>query len=903
MWFRGVIAMQGSSMLRIREIGDANAAKAYYRQSDYYLEVPGEWLGKGAARLHLVGEARQADFDALCDNLNPATGKSLTALTVEGRRVGWDFNFNSSKSVGLAREIVGAIDAGEGQRIEDAHREAVAFAVAHIEDDMACRVRADGKDEDRITGNLIGFRVTHRTTRPNEDDKKPDPELHDHVVVMNATFDDVEGKVKAGQIGSIKHDAPYYEAIYHNRLAGNLRDLGYGVRRVGKGFEIEGVSGELVERFSRRSAAIEQKAAELGITSAAGKDQLGATTRLGKDESLRDDLSAYWLGKLSPEELEGFRHLKGQPGYGSDAERSVAYAIAHEFERKSVVDARRLYETAIRHGFGSVEPHEIEREARRQGLLVKDGEATTRAVLDQESRLIAYGRGGRGSWKPLAAENRDPLDGLSAEQKAAVRHVWQSPDGVIMIRGGAGTGKTRMMTQAVAGIACPVVVLAPSAQASRGVLVEEGFADADTVASFLEKPELREQARRGVVWIDEAGLLSTRQLDQLFAHAHELGARVVLQGDKRQHAAVERSATLQVLEDYAGLPVAELTEVRRQTHGEYKQAVSAIARGDVLGGYDIIDGLGWIEQTPAFDHNKPLVDAYLEAVTARQSVLVVAPSHKEIYEITGEIRDRLKEKGLIGTDERTFATLKPLGWTTAERGEIAHRATGGEVVQFVRNSGIHRAGARVAAATLAGEAVKPEHFAVYQPGEIALAEGDTIRVTANGRDKTGKHKLNNGALYQVAGFDRSGDIRLSNGWTLAKDFRHLTHGLAVTSHASQGKTVDRVLIAMGHESKPVISREQFYVSVSRARQQATVFTDLSPVALRDVIQRGDARISATELMGQASASPPEAMPGLEPRHLLQAFVAQVVETYRRLRMKAQETFADFAPEQEISYER
>ena len=49
------------------------------------------------------------------------------------------------------------------------------IAMRHVEDDMACRVRVDGQDVDRVTGNVIALRVTHRTTRPNEDDKTPDP--------------------------------------------------------------------------------------------------------------------------------------------------------------------------------------------------------------------------------------------------------------------------------------------------------------------------------------------------------------------------------------------------------------------------------------------------------------------------------------------------------------------------------------------------------------------------------------------------------------------------------------------------------------------------------------------------------------------------------------------------------
>ncbi len=60
-------------------------------------------------------------------------------------------------------------------------------------------------------------------------------------------------------------------------------------------------------------------------------------------------------------------------------------------------------------------------------------------------------------------------------------------------------------------------------------------------------------------------------------------------------------------------------------------------------------------------------------------------------------------------------------------------------------------------------------------------------------------------MYRVASVDDKGNVARINGWTIGADFRHLTHGYVTTSHASQGKTVDRVLIAIGSESRPAIS--------------------------------------------------------------------------------------------------
>ena len=245
-------------MLRIHQIANAANAKAYYTTSDYFLDTPGQWIGKGAELLGLSGRCDQKDFDALCDNVNPVTGKPLTVVTRDGRRTGWDFNFNATKSVSIARELTG------DTRIEDAHREAVKYAIGEVEKDMATRVRIGGQDDDRNTGNLVGMHVIHRTTRPNQDDHLPDMSLHSHVVVFNATHDPVENRWKAAQIGGIKHDAPYYEALYHNRLAANLKAIGYGVRRKDKAFEVVGISDELIRRFSRRTATIEEMAAVLG---------------------------------------------------------------------------------------------------------------------------------------------------------------------------------------------------------------------------------------------------------------------------------------------------------------------------------------------------------------------------------------------------------------------------------------------------------------------------------------------------------------------------------------------------------------------------------------------------------------------------------------------------------------
>ena len=197
-------------------------------------------------------------------------------------------------------------------------------------------------------------------------------------------------------------------------------------------------------------------------------------------------------------------------------------------------------------------------------MLRQGDRATTREVWDQEQRILAFARSGKGVFRPLAAGKAEGLDGLSGEQKAAVRHVWDSTDQLMLIRGGAGTGKTTMMTPALAKLGAPVVLLAPSADASRGQLRKEGFSEANTVAAFLGSNAMQGKAKNGIIWVDEAGLLPVGDLDRLCGVAKGLDARIVLQGDPRQHKAVQRHGNmLRVLEEYAGLPVAELKQIKR----------------------------------------------------------------------------------------------------------------------------------------------------------------------------------------------------------------------------------------------------------------------------------------------------------------------------------------------------
>ena len=464
-----------------------------------------------------------------------------------------------------------------------------------------------------------------------------------------------------------------------------------------------------------------------------------------------------------------------------------------------------------------------------------------------------------------------------------------------------------MMKKAVAGIDRPVVVLAPSADASRGELREQGFQGAETVAQFLGKETMQEKARGGVIWVDEAGMLSVGDLDRLCGLSKELGSRLVLQGDPKQHKAVARHGNmLNVLHEYAGLPVSELKEIQRQK-GDYAAAVAAIRDGEWKEADALLRHLGWVVEGKG---HAALVEEYARTLRERKAVtvggkvemvpktvLVVDPTHRDGDQLSEALRALRKDAGLIDREERTFTRLVPQSWTNAEKGD-AGRYAGDEVIQFFRNSGPYKAGQRVKAALLVPQlgGVKPEHFQVYAEQPIQLAKGDTVRITAGVKSKDG-HRIDNGRIDEIAGFTAGGDPVLSNGWVLdSNGGLHLKHGLVSTSYAAQSKTHDVVLAAMNRASAGAMGRSKATSPCSRGRERGMIFTDMPRQELLSAMRRQDTRRSATELLGQPAA---KARPKWREKSL--AFVRRMQNYYRRLRQQVKEAIREVARERELGH--
>ncbi len=226
--------------------------------------VIGQWMGRGAELLSLAGDVRKEQFTAVRKGLDPVTEQFLRPrqsahrFNKEGKRMGkarslYDFTVSAPKSVSVQAII--------DPRLRDAHVGAVRVMAAEMESLASTRVRRNGADENRTTGNLI-LAVYHRDTS-----RELDPQLHSHLIAANLTYDEAEQRWKALQAAAIYGGAAWLTEVYRNALAGFVKDCGYELidhtlESRERAVEIQGVSREVLEIFSQRSAQRDQAIAD-----------------------------------------------------------------------------------------------------------------------------------------------------------------------------------------------------------------------------------------------------------------------------------------------------------------------------------------------------------------------------------------------------------------------------------------------------------------------------------------------------------------------------------------------------------------------------------------------------------------------------------------------------------------
>jgi conjugative relaxase-like TrwC/TraI family protein len=895
----------------VSALTSAGQAASYYEADDYYAEggfAPSEWFGEAAAALGLSGEVDRVEFAELLEGR--VAGQQL-GTTRDGKiehRPGWDITFSAPKSVSIMAEVAG------DKRLIAAHAAAVKGALGRVEQHMAAtRVREGGEVRREETGNLTIATFRHATSRAQ------DPQLHTHAVILNATQD------KDGNWRSLEPRAFYQlqkeiGAIYRQELAHGAAQLGYRIElRKDAMFEIAGVPERVIEALSQRTADIDARLAERGTSreeaSAAEKQIAALDTREAKSHADHNTLRAEWRATA---EAKGFGEAE-QAGLIAEAKeraragelaaspeilaaRAVAWAAAKLSERQAVFPTSTLAREAGDFAFGRLGQSAISAaiaEAGVSGALVPRAYVdrrgaefagfTTPEAIATEKTMLHLEAAGRGDASPLAsslaaartverAARQSARTGFAwtDDQKRATSALLTSRDRVTAVQGYAGTAKTTTVLATYAREAAKsglmVTALAPTASAAT-VLGEALGLRGDTVARHLVSPEAKGLGK-GAVWIvDEASMLSARDMAAIMASADKAGARLVLVGDVRQLGSVGAGAAFAQLQQ-AGMATAKLANVVRQTNADTREAVMASIEGHAVkalaalerGGGDVVEGADRAARLAA------MAQRYVALSPAeRARTLVIEPSRDGRDTLTAMIRQQLAQRGELSSAAVLFEALEAKGLTRAETRQAASYAIG-DVVRFARDyadKGVTRGAAyRVeridpdkAAISLKSAHGSAIHWRlrqwgagkveVFEPKAMELQAGDRVQFTRNDRE-AGRINGLRGTVTDIDPERQQATVALASGREQRLDLAdprdaHLRHAYVQTTHAAQGQTSERVLIHADSRSANLVDQKMLYVALSRAKSEAIVVTDDKARLIRAIHERAGEKQTAMEV--------------------------------------------------------
>jgi conjugative relaxase-like TrwC/TraI family protein len=673
----------------LRVSGALQYFSVHMAKQDYLTEkgqVEMTWYGEGAQRLGLSGVVDETHFARLCSGKHPMTNEKLTVRDKGAKRRVCYFG-----QISVPKDVSIALLVGGDKRIESWWKDAVQETLTEIEQVTATRVRKLGAQNDRISSNIIAGVVTHDTSRAL------DPQLHTHVCIMNATYDDVEKRWKGIQPSGYYRYESFFREVSYNKLAEKMIEAGYVLERTRSiGFNIRGFPPECRKMFSKRREEIERVAKVENTRDQDRLQSIAVRTRAAKKQIDPDTLKTAWREE-SREHLAIVQKVIAQAAGSRTMEsisesEAVASAAEHHFERKSVVDERLLLREALIAGRGRVSLKKLRREVKRKveigSLLRHENQVASKQAKHMEMAYVTWAFQGRDQFAPLGIVPALEAS-LGADQRAAVQAILASKDRLVILQGDAGTGKTTSLRAILKGIEAQgslVFACAPSSGAT-DVLRQELTAQAETLQQLLVNLDLQQRLKGRVLIVDEAGLISTRQMHDLCVVAQQQGCRLLLVGDIKQHASVEAGDALRALQRFAQVPVAGLTQIRRQQDPEYRKAVALLAQGEAYQAFGQLDRLGAVHEEKDF---RALLDkaaeAYTAQVTAGKSCVAISPVWSEVHAFTREVRQRLKKTSTLHGEEVSCTTLSSLQLTRELRSQVETYQPG-DVLMFHRAVG------------------------------------------------------------------------------------------------------------------------------------------------------------------------------------------------------------------------
>ncbi|MAN77386.1 MAG: Ti-type conjugative transfer relaxase TraA [Rhizobiales bacterium] len=363
---------------------------------------------------------------------------------------------------------------------------------------------------------------------------------------------------------------------------------------------------------------------------------------------------------------------------------------------------------------------------------------------------------------------------LSDEQRNAIA-LATGNERLALIVGRAGAGKTTMMKAAreiweASGYRVAGGALA--GKAAEGLQKEAGI-ESRTLASWaLQWEQGRLKLDEKTVFVmDEAGMVSSRQMADFVSAAAHAGAKIVLVGDADQLQPIEAGGTFRALSEQIGF--AELSTIYRQREQWMRDASMALARGNVSDALAAYQEKGHIIEKATKDEAiASMVDDWVADYDPNRTTLMLAFMRKDVAELNAQARAALIEKGVI-KQGHAFRTANG----------IRNFAAGDQIV-FLENE-----------------------------GSLGVMNGMIGRVV----------EAEQGKIIAEIGDPHSGDPRSGPDVRRVEIEQHIyakiDHGYATTIHKSQGVTIDRVKVL----ASSMFDRHLTYVALTRHRDAVQLY--------------------------------------------------------------------------------
>ena len=617
-----------------------------------------------------------------------------------------------TKSVSI---LYGLGDAATGRAVLSAHHAGLADAVGYLDEHLGAR-RGHGGVQHVSGQGLLAVGFDHRTSREG------DPLLHTHLVIANR----VQGP--DGRWTALDGRDLYRASAGRGRhLSGHLPARagpdtgvewtaadGHGNR------EFQGVPEDLVRSFSKRTDQIVQAVQELAGDGRERTPRLVKwavqATRKPKQHEAPDTLYDRWRREAAERGHDADIVVREVTGRTPDREqdRPVSNAAAGElFDHLAGSDGLTEHASTFTRpdvlvalgaglvGAGRTGLEELADRflAERAVSVVADRALeerrwSTPELLAVEQRLVvvAAGRTGEQTARVSHQAVRDALVAYPTagiDQQAMVRDLCQGGQGVAVVVGRAGTGKTFAL-----GIArhawqldgYRLLAAAPTGVATMS-LQGEGFEDVatcDRLLGDLDRGQEQLDARTVLV-VDEAGMLGSRKLTRLLEHAQQAQqAKMVLVGDDRQLASIDAGGGFRALRLRLG--ASELVENQRQHHAWEREALDLIRSGlveEAVAAYQAHDRVVAADSKPAA--TLALLQDWWTAwqqadQDPTQEVVVLAARRAEVDRLNTACQELLAARGRLGqerlqVEDRQLAVgdrvvcgknaIAELGWPTA----------------------------------------------------------------------------------------------------------------------------------------------------------------------------------------------------------------------------------------------